>query len=220
MTTLTYRGRLPGVVCQAALPPDGEQPLRLDVAAFVGFAERGPLDTPVAVEDSSQYAAIFGGDLQLARESGRPVYAHLPDAVRTFFDNGGRRCYAVRVAGPDARPNYFMIPGLVALTPEGTHRAVVAPAAWVGGWSDSMSVGAQLRSQPLPFQGGLTASADEALSPPFTGDRGAGHPRSRTGRSPAHPSGKSTRTAPVVSNRRRSPDGARSRDDAGRSLGG
>jgi len=64
---LTFRERLPGVVCEAALPPPREAPLRLDVAAFVGFAERGPLDLPVAVEDISQYHEVFGGDLLLAR---------------------------------------------------------------------------------------------------------------------------------------------------------
>src|SRR5690606_10274446 len=116
MTALTFRGRLPGVVCQTALPPSNEEPIRLDAAAFVGFAERGPLHTPIAVEDSGQYAALFGGDLQVARDGGKPVYAHLPSAVRGFFDNGGRRCYVVRVAGEHARPNRFRIPGLVAWT--------------------------------------------------------------------------------------------------------
>src|SRR5437588_1980377 len=112
---LTFNGRLPGVVCEAALPPSGEIPLRLDVAAFVGFAERGPLDLPVAVEDISQYHEVFGGDLLLARTrlGGQPVFAALPQAVRAFFDNGGRRCYVVRVAGESASPNRFRLPGLV-----------------------------------------------------------------------------------------------------------
>src|SRR5712692_8315993 len=98
---LTFNGRLPGVVCEAALPPSPEDPLRIDVAAFVGFAERGPLDLPVALEDISQYREVFGGDLPLARTrvGGQLVYAALPEAVRAFFDNGGRRCYVVRVAG-------------------------------------------------------------------------------------------------------------------------
>ena len=67
------------------------------MAGFVGFAETGPFDTPVVVEDSTQYAAVFGGDLPLAQEAGRPVWAQLPTAVRAFFDNGGRRCWVVRV---------------------------------------------------------------------------------------------------------------------------
>ena len=60
--TLTFRGRLPGVVVET-LPPQVEEPLRMDVAGFVGFAERGPLDTPTALEDLSQYRAVFGGDV-------------------------------------------------------------------------------------------------------------------------------------------------------------
>jgi len=157
MTALTFRGRLPGVVCQTALPPSGEEAIRLDVAAFVGFAERGPLHTPVAVEDSGQYAALFGGDLQVARDGGKPVYAHLPSAVRDFFDNGGRRCYVVRVAGEGARPNRFRIPGLIAWTSGGGLRAVVADAAWVGRWSDTMRVGAELHARPLAFQDAIVA---------------------------------------------------------------
>jgi hypothetical protein len=94
--TLTYHGRLPGVDADAALPA-APAPLRLDVAGFVGFAETGPFDTPVVVEDPTQYAAVFGGDLALAQEAGQPVWAQLPTAVRAFFDNGGRRCYVVRV---------------------------------------------------------------------------------------------------------------------------
>jgi hypothetical protein len=149
---LTFRGRLPGVVCEAALPVSPENPLRLDVAAFVGFAERGPLDLPVAVEDISQYQAVFGNDLLLARTSkGQPVFANLPQTVRSFFDNGGRRCYVVRVADDTiARANRFRMPGLVAWDSNAqTLKTVIVPAAWVGRWSDSMSVGTQLRSSPL-----------------------------------------------------------------------
>src|SRR5436305_7609410 len=141
---MTLNGRLPGVVCEAALPAAEENPLQLDVAAFVGFTERGPLDQPIAVEDISQYRAVFGGDVLLARQErgGQPVYANLPQAVHAFFDNGGRRCYVVRVAGHSARPNRFRLPGLVAWNKdEATYQAVIAPAAWVGRWSDSMSIG-------------------------------------------------------------------------------
>lgn len=147
---LTYKGRLPGVLCEATLPSQTVAPLRLDVAGFVGFAERGPLDEPVALEDFSQYQAVFGSDLPVARVEGKPVYAHLPEAVRAFFDNGGRRCYVVRVAGDGARPNRFHLPGMVGLDPvEGTFKRAVAPAAWVGRWSDDMSLVTQLRPLPL-----------------------------------------------------------------------
>src|SRR5262245_16131642 len=66
--------------------------LRTDVAAFVGIARRGPLDTPVAVESFRQFAAHFG------EFTGAGYLAY---AVRGFFDNGGRRCWVVRVASRD-----------------------------------------------------------------------------------------------------------------------
>src|SRR5436189_3196245 len=116
LSPLTFRGRLPGVVCDPALPPT-PSPLRLDVAGFVGLAERGSLDRPVALEDANQFAAAFGGDLMLARQDGIPTYAHLGSAVRAFFDNGGRRCHVVRVAGPSAAANCFRVTGLAAWDP-------------------------------------------------------------------------------------------------------
>jgi hypothetical protein len=150
LTALTFRGRLPGVMCESALPPVGEAPLRLDIAAFVGFAERGPLHTPVAVEDIGQYQAVFGRDLVVARRSGQPIYAQLPTAVQLFFDNGGRRCYVVRVAGSGAYPNRFRMPGVVVWNPDTqATEDVVLESAWAGRWSDTVRVGTQLAAQPL-----------------------------------------------------------------------
>src|SRR2546421_1803103 len=108
--TLTFHGRLPGVVCEIALPQQ-ENPLRLDVTGFVGLAERGPLNIPVALHDIEQYRAVFGRDLPLARmcQGSQIVYANLHRAVQAFFDNGGRRCYVVRVAGAQARAEPFFL---------------------------------------------------------------------------------------------------------------
>ena len=121
------------------------------MAAFAGFAERGPLNLPVALEDASQYRALFGGDLAVARDEGRPVYAHLPGAVRAFFNNGGRRCYVVRVAGPDARASRFRMPGLLGWSDEAGYCTVVARAASVGRWSERLTLATQLRVRPLPL---------------------------------------------------------------------
>jgi uncharacterized protein len=148
-TTLTFNGRLPGVDCEPALPP-ASTAIRLDVAGFVGFAERGPLDTPVVVEDVNQYAAVFGGDLALATDGGVPVYANLPGAVAAFFENGGRRCYVVRVAGADARAARWQVPGLRLWQPDGGSEDVFVEAAWPGAWSADFGVGTQLLTTPLP----------------------------------------------------------------------
>jgi phage tail sheath protein FI len=66
--------------------------VRTDVAGFVGIAERGPVDVPVPVESYRQFQAHFGDVIG----SGYLAYT-----VRAFFENGGRRCWVVRVASRD-----------------------------------------------------------------------------------------------------------------------
>lgn len=63
--------------------------VRTDIAGFVGIARRGPLHTAVPVQSWRQFQAYFG-DFTGA--------GYLAYAVRAFFENGGRRCWAVRVA--------------------------------------------------------------------------------------------------------------------------
>jgi hypothetical protein len=143
--------RLPGVYF---LPPPRAVGLGLpplDVAAFVGFAERGPLHMPIPVEDLNVYRAVFGEDLPLAREQGgRTIYANLPTAVAAFFANGGRRCYVVRVAGKNATRSRFRVPGMVALGEQGEVKLTAIWASSEGRWSERLRLGARLRITPLP----------------------------------------------------------------------
>ncbi|RKF14893.1 phage tail sheath family protein [Roseovarius spongiae] len=69
-------------------PPE---PARIDVAAFVGIAERGPVGMVEVLEGWPQFVATYG-DFQ--------ANAYLGFAVRGFFDNGGLRCHVLRVAAP------------------------------------------------------------------------------------------------------------------------
>ena len=62
--------------------------LRTDIAGFIGIARRGPLHHPVAVQSWRQFQAHFG-DFTGA--------GYLAYAVRAFFENGGQRCWVVRV---------------------------------------------------------------------------------------------------------------------------
>jgi phage tail sheath protein FI len=63
--------------------------IRTDIAGFVGIARRGPLDTPVPIQSWRQFQGYFGD------VTGAGFLAY---AVRGFFENGGRRCWIVRVA--------------------------------------------------------------------------------------------------------------------------
>src|SRR6267142_1464640 len=63
--------------------------LRTDISGFVGIATRGPLNQALPVQSFRQFQAYFG-DFTGA--------GYLAYAVRAFFDNGGQRCWIVRVA--------------------------------------------------------------------------------------------------------------------------
>lgn len=78
------------------------------VAAFVGRALRGPLNSPVLIKSFAQFQERFGG-----------VWAHstLGPAVQQYFEHGGARLYIVRVAN-NARGAMLCLPagnGLLTL---------------------------------------------------------------------------------------------------------
>ena len=83
----------PGLYWETPAPAPAIDALRTDVAAFVGIAERGPLDQPTLIDSWQQFASRFGGFL---------ANGLLACAVKAFFENGGRRCWVVRVAAPEA----------------------------------------------------------------------------------------------------------------------
>src|SRR5262245_31154274 len=148
--------RLPGFSFEAQSPQLNEALPRMDVAVFVGFAARGPLHLPVAVEDAAQFAEIFGADAPLAWDTtrGEQVFAYLAPAVRSFFRQGGRRCWVVRVAGEEARANYFPVPCLAAAEFDEQGRVsrvtpAFAQARSEGSWSDALRVSAALQARPV-----------------------------------------------------------------------
>src|SRR5581483_6258967 len=66
------------------------------VAAFVGIAPFGPVNTPIKVTNWGQFARTFGNP----REPNAGPFvkgAYLAHAVYGFFHNGGTQCYIVRV---------------------------------------------------------------------------------------------------------------------------
>ena len=60
------------------------------VAAFVGLAERGPVQTPTLVTNWSQFTQTFGEFVP---------GSYLAHAVYGYFTNGGGACYVVRIGG-------------------------------------------------------------------------------------------------------------------------
>lgn len=82
----------PGLYVEPPPPlPEPIDPLRTDIAAFIGIAERGPLGVATWVASWQETTSMFGGFLPRA---------FLAYAVKAFFDNGGELCAIVRVAAP------------------------------------------------------------------------------------------------------------------------
>jgi uncharacterized protein len=59
-------------------------------AAFVGFAQQGPIGQPTFIPNWSEFVTNFGGFIK---------GGFLAQAVYGYFQNGGGRCYVSRVAG-------------------------------------------------------------------------------------------------------------------------
>lgn len=139
--------------------PSGDGMPVMDVPVFVGFAARGPLDRPVAVDSAAGFEAVFGGLLDLVQggrgeEPAERVSAHLQPAVAAFFAGGGRRCHVIRVAGSGAVSARFTVPGL--------RLARLAGAMWTvagsdfelhadspGSWADRLELSARVRGQAV-----------------------------------------------------------------------
>ncbi len=90
MTTVSY----PGVY--VAEIPGGARPIEAastSTAAFVGIAEKGPDGAAVRVTGWDEFQKAYGGFI---------AASYLAESVYSFFNNGGRQCYIVRVTPSDA----------------------------------------------------------------------------------------------------------------------
>jgi uncharacterized protein len=93
------------------------------ITAFVGFAPRGPVDTPTTVQSFLEYARVFGG-LSAA--------STMSYAVQQFFQNGGSNALIVRPTGTGAAASTGTQPG-----PPATG-AITLAAASQGLWGDDL----------------------------------------------------------------------------------
>ncbi|MBC5783426.1 phage tail sheath family protein [Ramlibacter sp. USB13] len=159
--------RLPGVRFEVPPPALDEALPRMDIAFFVGFATRGPLVRAVAVESLAEFEAVYGTGIALARDrdTREPVSGLLHPCVRSFFSQGGRRCWILRVAGASVEASMFPVPGMLLATPrEGGQGWQFAPAslraATPGSGADTLRVAARTETLVLrvrPVEGDAEA---------------------------------------------------------------
>ena len=145
--------RLPGIYFESVPAAPPALLPRMDIAAFAGFLPSGPIGVPFMVEDAGRFQDVFGTDLTLAwdRAQNQMRLAQTPPAVRTFFRNGGLRCWVLRLA-KGALFNAWTVPGLLQVDQSGDIHAGWAQARAEGSWSDDLTVNATLLESPLPAQ--------------------------------------------------------------------
>jgi hypothetical protein len=91
--TVTVAAQLPGLRVVADRPAAGPDPLRTDVAAFLGGFPRGPVGVAARVTSWTEAQQAFG-----------PIDGRrrTPYAVSGFFANGGRTAWLIRIGGAGA----------------------------------------------------------------------------------------------------------------------
>lgn len=82
--------KAPGVYLEEVQVPGPIAGVGTSTAAFIGPAEKGPLNKPTFLTNLTQFQNAFGGYIMA------PM-VYVTHAVRGFFDNGGTSCYFVRV---------------------------------------------------------------------------------------------------------------------------
>src|ERR1700712_2820601 len=91
----------PGVYVEEV--PSTSKPIEgvsTSIAAFVGLAPGGPVNTPMRISNWTQFTKIYGDPVE--PENGPFMEgAYLAHSVFGFFQNGGSVCWIVRV-GDDA----------------------------------------------------------------------------------------------------------------------
>ncbi len=96
----------PGVYIQELEGPAPIIGVSTSIAAFIGMAERGPVNFPIAISSPGDYTRWFGG-LMVPDEFADPVdpkrfHCYLPYAAAGFFNNAGQLAYVIRVLPEEA----------------------------------------------------------------------------------------------------------------------
>lgn len=111
----------PGVYVEEV--SSGSKPIEgvaTSVAAFIGVAERGPINKPISITKPDDFENTFGGylppgtDIETNSSGDTKHRSYLAHAVTQFFNHGGSRCYVVRIAKDDAKAAESADTGLLA----------------------------------------------------------------------------------------------------------
>lgn len=108
---------LPGVSLTFERAASDDEPLRTDVAVFIGRTRRGPVGLPMRVESWNDVVDLYGPP---------DGTSATPYALRGFFENDGRTAWVLRVSG-------LATPAASARWTDGHVFVARSPGAWANG---------------------------------------------------------------------------------------
>lgn len=122
----------PGVYIEELAGAKPIEGVGTSTGAFVGIAERGPVNDPQLITNMTQFGDTFGSFLP------RAFLAH---AVRHFFAEGGTRCYVIRAFKPSAGLNPDLANVVMGTAAAGGGTVVLTVfASSPGLWGNGISV--------------------------------------------------------------------------------
>jgi phage tail sheath protein FI len=142
------------------------------VAAFVGFAEQGPMNEPTLVTNWTQFTSTFGAF---------PEHGYLAQSVYAYFNNGGGAAYVVRIGdgasgNGHANGNGQVEPAVARaeLPAAGAGKPLALRAAQPGPSGDEISVEVSEASEPSDdnFKIVIRRGSDEEVYDNVTARRG------------------------------------------------
>ena len=120
--------RRPDVYIEEILTPEiAPNGISTSIAAFLGFADRGPANTPIFIDSFASFKRTFGDAVE-----GESLFY----SVLSFFENGGAACYIIRLIDVSACEG------------DGNNPATVLPA------NHSFTNAANNNPEFLKFEGG------------------------------------------------------------------
>ena len=142
----------PGVYVQEIGAPPPDVGVTTSLAAFIGRAPMGPVDTPVTVNNWGDYHRVFGG---LDGDSSMSYQ------VSAFFENGGGQAVCVRLFEAPAGGDTDGCRATLSLGagPAGGGAPLVLAAASPGSWGDRLSATVDTAGVTAEVARGLGVSA-------------------------------------------------------------
>src|ERR1700754_1249304 len=156
----------PGVYVEEV--PSANKPIEgvsTSIAAFVGLAPGGPINTPMRISNWTQFSKIYGD----ANEPDNGPFmegAYLAHAVYGFFQNGGTTCWIVRVGDDSGGANGSAAVAPAALPAAPDASAETYSAVALNGGGDDVTV--EIAEEPSAGE-----NADKTYTVKVSGGGGA-----------------------------------------------